>query len=125
MEQMVKTAAKRRTMSIEDLRLAVARDLRKNGDMTFIGFDNLEYKDPTTALNLLAGGTVFEIIGGHLVKNGAPKKGGYKTVGDVMSGLGFTDPKEAHDAAHWIGCHCHGSITGDIVADRIEGLNTQ
>lgn len=119
------TTAVKTGLSIQALRLAVAHDLRQNGDMTHIGYDNIESVEPETALNWPAAGTIFELIGGSLTKHGAPKEGGYNTLGDVMSGLGYDDQEEAHEAAHWIGCHCHGIITGNIVADRLEGLNTE
>jgi hypothetical protein len=118
------TVIEKSRLSVQDLRLAVAKDLRQHGDMKFIGFDNIEHAEPDKALGWPASGTIFEIIAGSLTKNGVSKEDGYNTLGDVMSGLGYQDKDEAHSAAHWIGCHCHGEITGDIVADRIEGLNT-
>lgn len=113
-----------RSKSIQEVRSAVAADLRKHGGMKFIGFDNIEYAPAAEALAWPAMGTVFEVIGGSLTSQGVTRPGGYQTVGHVMAGLGYKNPEEAHHAAHWIGCHCHGEITGNIVADRIEGLNT-
>jgi len=118
-------AKTKKVLTVQELRQAVVEDLRRYGKMTFIGFDNLEYIPANEALNQPICGTVFEIIAGSLTKNGAPKVGGYKTIGDVMAGLGYTEAGAAHRVAHEIGCHCHGPISGYTAARQLEALNRQ
>lgn len=122
---MFKTVRKKApALSLTQLRQAVADDLRKQGNMTFTGYDNLELVPPADAMTWNIGGTIFEVIAGSLMSHQVMPPTGYRTIGDVMAALGYTDPVEAHDQAHWIGCHCHGPITANLVADRIEGLNS-
>lgn len=110
--------------SIDEIRQGVVEHLERHGDMDMIGFDDLELMSVPKALGLPIVGTVFQVIAGALTEQGAEPEGGYKTVGDVMRGLGFDDDESAFEAAHWIGCHCHLTPNLATVAGRIEGLST-
>lgn len=121
---MTTTVLARRTKSIEAVRQTVADDLRKHVDLPFIGFDNLEQMQPAVALAQPIMGTMFDLIAGSLNEQGLTPEGGYQTIGQVMSGLGYDDPETAHENAHWIGCHCHDIADLGVVADRLETLNT-
>ena len=69
-------------------------------------------------------GTVFAVISQELADRGIEQDG---TLGSVMEGLGFDrkDEDTLSNAAHELGCYCHGEfISPQIAADRLRNLKT-
>lgn len=114
-------ASQQPVVNREQLIRAVAMAVMGHSMKDLGGIDRIEdlyFKD---VAELPAAGTVFATIAEELQTCGVETDG---TVGSVMKAFGFEyGSRKAADAAHEIGCHCHGEfISPSIASERILNL---
>lgn len=118
----------------DELLEAVARSLEQHGSQVIAGIESIEHKAPGHVLKTAVEGTIFGWIAEALYEQGV--QGDLETVGGTLTALGISASKDQqmagfthrdvlHQAAHQIGCHCHGAeISGDDAADRVRARKT-